>query len=111
MNYPSRNMEDTGAEGDLNFGNMIQEVLEENTISMWPIDYFCDILVKNVAAFCRYLKSIPKAKVGRFILIALTKEVSKKPKRDFVLWLSLMKSVLSRYSKLRKEKYKLWFEH
>jgi hypothetical protein len=49
------------------------------------------ILVKNVAAFCPCLKSLPDAKVKRFILIAMTKEVSKKPNRDFVLWLSLMK--------------------
>jgi hypothetical protein len=27
------------------------------------------------------------------MLIALTKDISKKPSRDFVLWLSLMKSI------------------
>ena len=41
----------------------------------------------------------------RLRLIALTKEVSKNPSRDFVLWLNLMKRSLNRYSKLRKEKY------
>jgi hypothetical protein len=90
-------MEDTGAEGDLNFGNMIQEVLEENTISMWPIDYFCDILVKNVAAFCPCLKSLPEAKMKRFRLNALAKEISKQPDISSVVWLlkfTLMKSVL-----------------
>ena len=46
--------------------------------------------------------------VKRFILIALTKEVSKKPSRDFVLWLSLMKSILNKCSKLRKEKHKIY---
>jgi hypothetical protein len=35
--------------------------------------------VKNVAAFCSYLKRIPEAKVKRFILLALAKEVSKSP--------------------------------
>ena len=59
---------------------------------MWHKDCFCGILVKNVAAFCPCLKSLPEAKVKRLELIeltALTKEVSKKPSRDFVLWLSL----------------------
>ena len=51
------------------------------------------------------MTSLPETKVKRFILIALTKEVSKKPSRDFVLWLSLMKSILNKRSKLRKEKY------
>ena len=27
---------------------------------------------------------------------------------DFVLWLSLMKSILKKYSKLKKEKYKIY---
>ena len=43
----------------------------------------------------------------RLGLITLTKEVSKKPSRDFVLWLSLMKRSLNKHSKLRKEKYKI----
>jgi hypothetical protein len=55
-----------------------------------------------MAAFCQCLKRLPKVK--RFILIASTKEVSKEPNRDFVLWLSLMKSIMNKHSKLRKEK-------
>jgi hypothetical protein len=51
---------------------------------------------------------LPEAKVKRFILIALTKEISKKQNRDFVFWISLMKSVLNKCSKLRKKKkYKI----
>ena len=53
-------------------------------------------------------KSLPEAKVKTLGLIALTKEVSKKPSRDFVLWLSLMKRSLNKHSKLRKEKYKIY---
>ena len=56
----------------------------ENDISMWPRGYFCCSLVKNVVAFCPCLKSPPESKVKRFILIALTKEVPKKPIRVFV---------------------------
>jgi hypothetical protein len=51
------------------------------------------ILVKKVATFCPCLKSLPEAKVKRFILIALIKEVSKKSSIDFVLWSTLMKSI------------------
>ena len=79
-----------------------EEVSMEKNCSMWPRDFFCDVLVKNMAAFCKCLKRLPKVK--RFILIASTKEVSKEPNRDFVLWLSLMKSIMNKHSKLRKEK-------
>jgi hypothetical protein len=75
---------------------------------MWHKDCFCGILVKNVATFCPCLKSLPEAKGKRLRLIALTKEVSKKPSSNFVLWLSLMKRNLSKYSKLRKERYKIY---
>jgi hypothetical protein len=65
--------------------------------------------VKNVADSCPCLKSLPEAKVKKFILIALTKEVSKKKKtsRDFVLLFSLIKSSLITCSKLGKKKYKM----
>lgn len=74
---------------------------------MWPRDCFSSISVKNMASFCHCPKNLPEAKVKRLRLIALTKEVSKKPSKDFVLWLSLMKSVLNKHCKLRKEKYKI----
>ena len=44
----------------------------------------------------------------RLRLIALLKEVSESPIIDFVFWLSLMKNVLNKHSKLRKEKYKIY---
>jgi hypothetical protein len=50
---------------------------------------------------------VPEAKVKRFRLITLTKEVSEMPIIDFSLWLNLMKSILNKGSKLRKEKYKI----
>ena len=50
----------------------------------WIIILVCDIeiilgifLVKNVVAFCPCLNSLPEAKVKKFRLIALTKEISK----------------------------------
>ena len=71
---------------------------------MWPRNSFCGILVKNVATFCPCLKSLPEVKVKTLRLILLTKEVSESPTIDFVLWVSLMKSILNNLSKMRKEK-------
>jgi hypothetical protein len=68
-------MEDFVAESDLNCSDLAQEVSLEKNFSMWPRDYFCDILVKNVT-FCPCLKSLPEANIKRFILILLMKEVS-----------------------------------
>ena len=51
IGHPSRNMEDTGVEHDLNCADKAQEVSGEMNFSMQPIDCSCDILVKNVAAF------------------------------------------------------------
>ena len=58
--------------------------------------------MKNVAAFCPCPKSLPEAKVKRFRLIALTKEVSKQPGINSVVWLkfTLMNSVLMKRRKL-----------
>ena len=71
-------MEDFVAESDLNCADLAQEVSVEKNFSMWPRDCFCGILVKIVAALCHCLKSLPKSKVKRLKLIALTKEISKK---------------------------------
>ena len=106
MGHPSKNMVDFVAGSNLNCVDLAQEVSKEN-FRMWHKDCFCGILVKNVATFCPCLKSLPEAKVKSLGLIALTK-VSKKPSRDFVLWLSLMKRSLNKHSKLRKEKYKIY---
>ena len=103
MGYPSRNMEDFVTESDLNCADLAQEVSVEN-FYMWPRNCFCGILVKNVATFCPCLKSLPGVKVKTLRLILLTKEVSESPTIDFVLWVSLMKSILNNLSKMRKEK-------
>ena len=105
-------IEDFVAMSDLNCVYLAQEVSVEKNFSMWPRECFCGILVKNIAAFCPCLKSLPEAKVKRLRLIALTKEASEKPIIDFVFWLSLMKSILNKCSQLIMEKYKnIWFEY
>jgi hypothetical protein len=45
------------AVSDLNCANLAQV---EKNFSMWPRYCFCGILVKNVAAFCHRLKSLPE---------------------------------------------------
>jgi hypothetical protein len=105
MGHPSGNMEDFITESDLNCADLAQEVSEEN-FNVWSKNCFVVLQLKkkNVAAFYHYLKSLPEAKVKRFRLIALTKEVSEMLIIDFVLWLSLVKSILNKHSNLRKEK-------
>jgi hypothetical protein len=60
--------------------------------------------MKNLAAFCPCLKSLPEGKimVKRIILITLTKGVSENHCTDFVLWFTLMKRFLIKCSKHRK---------
>jgi hypothetical protein len=66
--------------------------------------------VKNVATFCPYLKSLPVAKIKRLNLISLTKEDSKMPNIDFILWLSIIKSILNRHRSLERESIKYMFQ-
>ena len=94
MGHTSKSMEDSGAEGDLNCGSLAHEVSEEKNFSMLPRDCSCDILVKNVVAFCPCTKSLLKTMTKRFRLIALTKEIPKQLSIDCVLWFTLKKSIL-----------------
>jgi hypothetical protein len=38
----SRSMKDSGAEGDVNYGGLAQEVSGKKIISMWPRHCSCD---------------------------------------------------------------------
>ena len=46
MKHTSRTIEDIGAEGDLNYADMAQNVSVVNNFSIWPREYSYDILVK-----------------------------------------------------------------
>ena len=48
--HPSKNIENSAAEGYLNCRNMTREFSKEKNVSVWHRNCFCDILVKNVAA-------------------------------------------------------------
>lgn len=74
-------MEDCGAEGDLNCGGLAQDISHENNLNMLPRDCSCEILVKNVAAFCFRLKSLPEAKV-EFWINCIGGEIPKQPSTD-----------------------------
>lgn len=106
--HPSGNMEDTGAEGDLNSGCLDQEISEQTNLSMLCGEHSCHVLVKNLAAFGLFMGSRPESKVKRFRLVALKEEVSKLPSMNCLLWFTLMKKLLIRHNKLRKEKYKMY---
>ena len=50
MGHPSTNMEDGGAEGDLNCVILLAQAdSEEQNCGMWPKDCSCNSLVKNMA--------------------------------------------------------------
>ena len=87
MIHTSRSMEDSGVKSDLNCRNLTQVVSEENS-SMLPRNYSCDILVKNMAAFCPCPKSLPEVKVKRLGLISLVgKKISRQSSIDSIMWL------------------------
>jgi hypothetical protein len=79
MGHHSRDMEDFVARSNLNCIDLAQEIAKEKNFRMWHKNCFCGIWGKNVATFCPCLKSLPETKVKRLRLIALTKEVSKRP--------------------------------
>jgi hypothetical protein len=60
MGYPRRNTEDFAAVSGLNCEDGPQEVSVEKNFNMWLRDCFCDILVKNVAAFCHCPNSLSR---------------------------------------------------
>jgi hypothetical protein len=71
MDHPSRNMEDSGDEGNLNCGGLDQEVSEERNFSMLPGDDSYYVLVKKVTTFRLFHWSLPEGKVKRFKMVAL----------------------------------------
>ena len=52
MGHPSRYMEDFVAGSNLNCVDLAQEISKEKNFRMWHKNWFCGILVKNVATFC-----------------------------------------------------------
>jgi hypothetical protein len=71
---------------------------------VWPRDCLL-LLLLDFGEECGYFLSLceeSEANAKRFILIILTKEIHKKPSRDFVLGLSFIKN------KFRKEKCKIY---
>ena len=89
MGHPSRNMDDFVAGSNLNCVDLAQETLKEKNFSMWHKDCFCGILVKNVATFCPYLKSLSETKVKRLKSICILKGSFKKAQQRLY---SLVKS-------------------
>ena len=67
---------------------------------MWYFDEVCGYFLA--------LFEESEAKKKRLRLTALTKEVSEPPIINFVLWLNFIKNILNKYSKLRKEKCKIY---
>lgn len=54
MDNPIGSIGNSVSEGDLEYEGLAQSVSEEKTISKWPTDQTCDILVKNMTVFCPF---------------------------------------------------------
>jgi hypothetical protein len=106
MGHPQRSTGDSGAESYLNLGAWFKR-FQKRRLLVCCLEIVPKILVKNMAAFCHCPKSLHEAEAKRFGLIALTKEISKQPSIDSVLWFSLM-SILMDWNKLRKEQYQMY---
>lgn len=63
LGHSHRSMEDSCAECHVDYEGPAQELLEESNISEWTRDCFCDVLAKNIAAFCSCSKTLPEAKL------------------------------------------------
>ena len=98
-------MENIVAEHDLNYGIMFQEDSEIKNFSLLLRGISCDILLKNMVAFFLCPRSLPESKVKRLTLIVLRIENAKLPSIDSFNWFANIKSVLIKYSKLRKKKF------
>ena len=66
------------AESDLNCWSLAEEVSEGKNL-------ICDILVKNVAAFCPCSNSLPEAKVKSFWINCIGRGNLKQPIINFVM--------------------------
>lgn len=71
---PNRIMENSGDEGDVDYGHPDQEVSAGQNIRR---DCSCGIFTKNIAGFCPCAKNLPEAKLMSIGLVALTEKISK----------------------------------
>ena len=79
MGHPSRSIEDRGTKCEsMNYVELAQEYSEGKNFSVLPRNHSCDILVKEMTAFCPCPKSLPEGNMKNFGLIPLAEEISKK---------------------------------
>lgn len=83
MGHPSKNIEESAKVG-LNY-KVPAQVSEEKIISKCPRDHSCDVLAKNVAAFCPFPKNLLEAKLKSFRLMALTERILRQPSTNSVI--------------------------
>lgn len=62
-----------------------QCISEQNIFSMLFRNNYCNILVKEVSAFCPYPKSLPESTVNNIKLIPLAQWIEKQPSIDTVI--------------------------
>jgi len=105
MGYSSRNMEDFAADSDLNTTDPARVVSVEKSLGVCHRDCFCCNLIKNGTGVCPCLKSLPEAKVKRFILITLTQKL---PAETLFSVLVSWKTFWSTIASIKRKKYKMY---
>ena len=78
--HASRSLEDNNAE------TSVENVSAGNNISNWARDYLCDVLAKNVSAFCPCPKNLLETKLNCLLQISLAEEISTQTNMNSVMW-------------------------
>ena len=107
MGYLSKNMKDFIAKNDLNGADLAQDSSVWKNFNMGSSNCFCVILLDEFGCFLLLFKE-SKNRLKKYILIAFTEEFSENSRMNFVLWLSLMKSILNKHSKLKIDIFKIY---
>lgn len=80
IGHTGRDVENSATESNLGYGGPAQEG-SEKTISKCPRDCSCDILLKNMNAFCSCPKNLSETKLN-FIAMALAQGTFRLPSKE-----------------------------
>lgn len=88
IGHSGKNLEDSRTKSNTDYEGCIEtkeEVSERNNIRNLARDDFCDILTKNVAAFCHCVK-FSDVKLKSIRLISLAEEILRQSNTDSLVW-------------------------
>lgn len=104
MGHSRRRVEDSDAKSSIDYWVLAQEVSEGNNINSCDRAHSCGILPNNVVAFCSYPKNLPEAKLKRFGIMSLVKEIPRSPNISSLTWLLVITLMQIYYENQQAEK-------